>query len=278
MRSTIPEQVNQEMDHLAMLESQSIYILREAYRKFKKLAMLWSVGKDSTVLLWLARKAFLGHCPIPLVHIDTTLKIPEMIEFRDKIAQEWGVRLIVSTNTQALAEGMGPDKGRIVCCNSLKTEALQQLMAEHGFTALILGIRRDEEGTRAKERYFSPRDSNFEWNYKNQPPEFWDQFKTDFDENTHIRVHPILHWTEVEVWQYIRRENIPVVDLYFARNGRRYRSLGCAPCTGTVESNATTVDQIIDELLTTTISERSTRAQDQEDTYAMQKLRARGYM
>ena len=261
-----------------MLESQSIYILREAYRKFKKLAMLWSVGKDSTVLLWLARKAFLGHCPIPLVHIDTTLKIPEMIEFRDKIAQEWGVRLIVSTNTQALAEGMGPDKGRIVCCNSLKTEALQQLMAEHGFTALILGIRRDEEGTRAKERYFSPRDSNFEWNYKNQPPEFWDQFKTDFDENTHIRVHPILHWTEVEVWQYIRRENIPVVDLYFARNGRRYRSLGCAPCTGTVESNATTVDQIIDELLTTTISERSTRAQDQEDTYAMQKLRARGYM
>ena len=278
MRSTLPEQVNREMDHLDMLESQSIYILREAYRKFKKLAMLWSVGKDSTVLLWLARKAFLGHCPIPLVHIDTTLKIPEMIEFRDKIAQEWGVRLIVSTNTQALAEGMGPDKGKIVCCNSLKTEALQQLMAEKGFTALILGIRRDEEGTRAKERYFSPRDGNFEWNYKDQPPEFWDQFKTDFDEDTHIRVHPILHWTEVEVWQYIKRENIPVVDLYFARNGRRYRSLGCAPCTGTVESNATTVDQIIDELLTTTISERSVRAQDQEDTYAMQKLRARGYM
>ena len=278
MRSTLSEQVNQEMDHLDMLESQSIYILREAYRKFKKLAMLWSVGKDSTVLLWLARKAFCGHCPIPLVHIDTTLKIPEMIEFRDKIAQEWGVRLIVSTNTKALAEGMGPDKGKIVCCNALKTEALQQLMAEHGFTALILGIRRDEEGTRAKERYFSPRDNNFEWNYKDQPPEFWDQFKTDFDEDTHIRVHPILHWTEVEVWQYIRRENIPVVDLYFARNGRRYRSLGCAPCTGTVESNAVTVDQIIDELLTTTISERSVRAQDQEDTYAMQKLRARGYM
>ena len=278
MRSTLSEQVNQEMDHMDMLESQSIYILREAYRKFKKLAMLWSVGKDSTVLLWLARKAFFGHCPMPLVHIDTTLKIPEMIEFRDKIAQKWGVRLIVSTNTQALAEGMGPDKGRIVCCNSLKTDALQQLMAKEGFMALILGIRRDEEGTRAKERYFSPRDSNFEWNYKDQPPEFWDQFKTDFDEDTHIRVHPILHWTEVEVWQYIKRENIPVVDLYFARNGRRYRSLGCAPCTGTVESNATTVDQIIDELLTTTISERSVRAQDQEDTYAMQKLRARGYM
>jgi len=265
-------------DHMDDLENQSIYILREAYRKFKKLAMLWSIGKDSTVLLWLARKAFLGHCPIPLVHIDTKRKIPEMIEFRDKVASEWGVRLIVGQNDEALAEGMGPDNGRIVCCNALKTEALQQLMAREEFTALILGIRRDEEGTRAKERYFSPRDKNFEWNYKDQPPEFWDQFKTDFDKDTHIRVHPLLHWTEIDVWEYIKREQIPIVDLYFARNGRRYRSLGCAPCTGTVPSNAMTVDEGIDELRNTTISERSVRAQDQEDTYAMQKLRAKGYM
>lgn len=267
-----------DLNHLDTLENQSIYILREAYRKFKKLAMLWSIGKDSTVLLWLARKAFAGHCPIPLVHIDTTLKIPEMIEFRDRTAREWNLRLIVGKNDQALAEGMGPDKGRITCCNALKTEALQQLMAEKEFTGLILGIRRDEEGTRAKERYFSPRDKNFEWNYKDQPPEFWDQFKTDFDKDTHIRIHPLLHWTEIDVWRYIQRENILIVDLYFARNGERYRSLGCAPCTGKIKSNATNIDEIVEELRNTTVSERSVRAQDQEDTYAMQKLRAKGYM
>lgn len=265
-------------DTLDALENQSIYILREAYKKLRKLAMLWSIGKDSTVLLWLVRKAFLGYCPIPLVHIDTTFKIPEMIEFRDRTAREWNLRLIVGRNEQALAEGIGPEKGRIACCNALKTEALQQLMAREGFTALILGIRRDEEGTRAKERYFSPRDKNFEWNYKDQPPEFWDQFKTDFEKDTHIRVHPLLQWTEIDVWRYIKREQIPIVDLYFARNGERYRSLGCAPCTGKVKSNASTIDEIIEELRTTTVSERSVRAQDQEDTYAVQKLRARGYM
>jgi sulfate adenylyltransferase subunit 2 len=266
------------MEHLDALEQQSIYILREAYKKFKKLAMLWSIGKDSTVLLWLARKAFLGHCPIPLVHIDTTFKIPEMIAFRDTIASEWGVRLIVGKNQPALDAGMGPEKGRMECCSALKTEGLQQVMAEHGFTGLILGIRRDEEGTRAKERYFSPRDRNFEWNYKDQPPELWDQFKTDFDKDTHIRIHPLLHWTELDVWRYIAREHIPIIDLYFARDGKRYRSLGCWPCTGCVTSQATTIDEIITELQSTTTSERAGRAQDQAETYAMQKLRAKGYM
>jgi sulfate adenylyltransferase subunit 2 len=266
------------MDHLDALENQSIYILREAYKKFKKLAMLWSIGKDSTVLLWLARKAFFGHCPIPLVHIDTSLKIPEMIAFRDRVAKEWNLRLIVGMNTKALEEGMGPDKGRMVCCNALKTAGLQQIMEQYGYTGLILGIRRDEEGTRAKERYFSPRDKNFEWNYKDQPPELWDQFKTDFDKDTHIRIHPLLHWTEIDVWQYIKREEIPLVDLYFARDGERYRSLGCYPCTGRIKSNATTIDEIIEELSTINTSERAGRAQDQEDTYAMQKLRAKGYM
>jgi len=266
------------MDHLDALENQSIYILREAYKKFKKLAMLWSIGKDSTVLLWLARKAFLGHCPIPLVHIDTSLKIPEMIAFRDRVATEWNLRLIVGQNTKALDEGMGPDKGRMVCCNALKTEGLQRVMEEYNYTGLILGIRRDEEGTRAKERYFSPRDKNFEWNYKDQPPELWDQFKTDFDKDTHIRIHPLLHWTEIDVWHYIKREAIPIVDLYFARDGERYRSLGCYPCTGRIKSNARNIDEIIEELSTIKTGERAGRAQDQEDTYAMQKLRAKGYM
>jgi len=266
------------MEHLDTLENQSIYILREAYKKFKKLAMLWSIGKDSTVLLWLARKAFLGHCPIPLVHIDTSFKIPAMIAFRDRIVEEWDLRLVVGQNRQALADGMNPEKGRMVCCNALKTEGLQGLMEDKGYTGLILGIRRDEEGTRAKERYFSPRDKNFEWNYKDQPPELWDQFKTDFDKDTHIRIHPLLHWTEIDVWEYIKRERIPIIDLYFAKNGERYRSLGCYPCTGRIQSDAITIDEIIAELRTTTTSERSGRAQDQEDTYAMQKLRAKGYM
>ncbi|MHB9024820.1 MAG: sulfate adenylyltransferase subunit CysD [Armatimonadota bacterium] len=266
------------MDHLDALENQSVFILREAYKKFKKLAMLWSIGKDSTVLLWLARKAFFGHCPIPLVHIDTSYKIPEMIAFRDQIAREWNLRMIVGQNKEALDAGMCPAMGRLVCCTALKTEGLQQVMTEHGFTGLILGIRRDEEGTRAKERYFSPRDKNFEWNYKDQPPELWDQFKTDFDKDTHIRIHPLLRWTEIDVWKYIQREQIPIVDLYYARNGERYRSLGCAQCTGRIKSTATTIEAIIEELQSTNTSERAGRAQDQEDTYAMQKLRAKGYM
>jgi sulfate adenylyltransferase subunit 2 len=267
------------MDHLTELENQSIYILREAYKNFKNLAMLWSIGKDSTVLLWLARKAFLGHCPIPLVHIDTSFKIPQMIEYRDKYAKKWGLNLVVGQNKKALEEGMNHEKGRIVCCEALKTQGLSTVMEQEGYTGLILGIRRDEEGTRAKERYFSPRNKDFEWDFKDQPPELWDQFKTTFAEGTHIRIHPLLHWTELNVWEYIEREKIPIIDLYFANEeGRRYRSLGCAPCTGSIESKASNVREIIEELKDTTSSERSGRAQDQEDTYAMQKLRARGYM
>ncbi|MDH5457258.1 MAG: sulfate adenylyltransferase subunit 2 [Nitrospinota bacterium] len=267
------------MDHLTELENQSVYILREAYKNFKNLAMLWSIGKDSTVLLWLARKAFLGHCPIPLVHIDTSFKIPQMIEYRDRYAKEWGLNLVVGQNKKALDEGMNHEKGRDVCCDALKTQGLLQIMEQEGYTGLILGIRRDEEGTRAKERYFSPRNKDFEWDFKDQPPELWDQFKTTFAEGTHIRIHPLLHWTELNVWEYIEREKIPIIDLYFAnKEGRRYRSLGCAPCTGSIESKASNVREIIEELRDTTSSERSGRAQDQESTYAMQKLRAKGYM
>ena len=266
-------------DHLEELENQSVFIIREAYKKFKNLAMLWSIGKDSTVMLWLARKAFFGECPIPLVHIDTSYKIPAMIDYRDQKAKEWGLNLVVGQNRKALDEGMNHEKGRMVCCEALKTFGLQQTMEEHGYTGLMLGIRRDEEGTRAKERYFSPRDKNFEWNFKDQPPELWDQFKTTFVEGTHIRIHPLLHWTELNVWEYIERENIPIIDLYFSNSeGRRYRSLGCAPCTGSIESNASNVKEIVEELRATNVAERSGRAQDQENTYAMQKLRAKGYM
>lgn len=266
------------MDHLDILEAQSIFILRESYKKLGKLGMLWSIGKDSTVLLWLAKKAFFGHCPFPFIHVDTTYKIPEMIAYRDRMAKELNLDLIVHTNEEAIAQGMGPHMGRLVCCKALKTDGLQQVVNKYEFDGLILGIRRDEEGSRSKERVFSERNKDSEWDYTNQAPELWDQFKTDFPKGNHIRVHPLLQWNEIDIWSYIQRENIPLIDLYFAKNGKRYRSLGCAQCTGQIESNATTIDEIIEELKHTKVSERAGRAQDQEDAYAMQKLRKDGYM
>lgn len=266
------------MNHLDALEAQTIYILREAFNKIDKLAMLWSFGKDSQVVLWMARRAFFGHVPFPVVHIDTSFEPPEMLAFRDRIAAEWKLDLIVGRNEAALAEGMNHTRGRITCCTALKTEALKQTIAAHGFTGIIAGIRRDEEGTRAKERVFSPRASDGRYDSRNQPPEFWDHYMTDFPMGTHVRVHPLLHWTELDVWRYIKREGIPLVDLYFARNGQRYRSLGCAPCTGTVASSATTIDEIIAELQATRVPERAGRKQDQEAEDAFERLRAEGHM
>jgi sulfate adenylyltransferase subunit 2 len=266
------------MNDLDALENQSLYILREAFARIDKLAMLWSIGKDSNVLLWLARKAFFGHVPFPVVHIDTGCKLPEMITFRDGIIREWKLALVVGKNEKALADGMSPRQGRVACCQALKTDALKEVIRQNDFTGIIAGIRRDEEGTRAKERVFSPRGEHAEWNFRDQPPEFWDQFKTDVPPGATLRIHPLLHWTEIDVWRYIEREGIPVVDLYFARDGRRYRSLGCRPCTTPVESNAATIEDIIAELAETRVSERSGRAQDRESEDAFERLRANGYM
>src|SRR4051794_25290283 len=233
------------MDYLSKLENQSIYILREAFNKFENLAMLWSIGKDSTVLLWLARKAFFGHVPFPIVHVDTTYKIPSMIEYRDQLVKDWGLKLIVGKNEETLTAGDTFPLGkatRVECCTRLKKDGLQQVLHKHKFTGVIVGVRRDEEPTRAKERYFSPRDKHMEWHVEDQPPELWDQFKTDFEPGTHIRIHPLLHWTELDIWEYIARENIPVIPLYFAnKEGKRYRSIGCAPCTGTIDSRASNI-------------------------------------
>ncbi|NQV33111.1 MAG: sulfate adenylyltransferase subunit 2 [Phycisphaeraceae bacterium] len=265
------------MNRLDELENQSIFIIREAFYHYKQLALLWSIGKDSTTLLWLCRKAFFGEVPIPLLHIDTGYKFPEMYRFRDEYSKSWGMELLISRNEEAIAGGMGPEK-KLECCTALKTLGLKQAIAQHGFDALLLGIRRDEHGIRAKERYFSPRDEQFKWNYKDQPPELWDQYKSQVEERTHMRVHPLLHWTELDVWQYIKREQIPVTSLYFAKDGKRYRSIGCTPCCSPVPSEAKTVDDIILELETSNTSERAGRAQDKEDAYTMQKLRALGYM
>ncbi len=266
------------MNRLDKLENESITIFREAFRKFDKTGMLWSIGKDSNVMLWLARKAFFGNVPFPLLHIDTSYKIPEMIEFRDKMAKKWDLNLIVGQNTQAIKDGMSPDNGKVNCCSALKTKGLKDLIAAHKFTGVFAGIRGDEEGTRSKERIFSPRGNEGNWDIAVQPPEFWGQFNTDFPKGTHLRIHPILNWTELDIWRYIKRENIPVVDLYFAKNGKRFRSLGCSPCTTPIKSEAITVDEIITELEHTTEAERAGRAQDKETEDAFEKLRRDGYM
>ncbi len=268
-----------EENRLLELENEAVYMVREAYKKFKKPAMLWSMGKDSTALLWLVRKAFFGRVPFPLIHIDTTYKMPEMIKFRDEKAAAWGLDLKVVRNQAALKAGMSPASGgALKCCTALKTAALRELLKKEKYDAVFVAIRRDEEGTRAKERFFSPRGPGSEWNFKDQPPELWSQFQTDACEGGHVRVHPLLRWTEADVWKFIRKEKIQVIDLYFARNGRRYRSLGCVPCTAPVPSSAASVDEIIAELEGCGTSERAGRAQDKADDYAMQKLRVEGYM
>ncbi len=267
------------MDHLDELENKSIYIIREAHKQFKNIALLWSIGKDSTTALWLCRKAFFEKIPFPIMHIDTGFKFPEMYEFRDEWAKRLGLNLIIAKNQDALDKGMTCCMDdQMTCCKHLKTEALKQTIEKYKFKALIVGIRRDEHGVRAKERYFSPRDEEFRWNYKNQPPELWDQYKSKGEEDNHFRIHPLLHWSELDIWKYIKRENIPINTLYFAKNGYRYRSLGCTKATVPIKSDADTVDKIIAEIKNSKTSERSGRAQDKEKGYIMQKLRSLGYM
>jgi sulfate adenylyltransferase subunit 2 len=293
------------MDHLDQLESLSVHILREAYASFKNLGMLWSIGKDSTELLWLARKAFYGHVPFPLVHIDTNFKIPEMIQYRDRLAMEWGLEMVYGMNEEALQEKQTfPDGNvdRIACCRNLKTIALTNTLSgkwpryvlnhktgkyevyknTEPYTGVIVGVRADEEGSRSKERYFSPRDRENLWDLGDQPPEFWNQFKTDFPPGTHLRIHPLLDWTELNIWEYIERENIPTVSLYYNQgDGKRFRSLGCYPCTTPIESSSRNVREIIEELKSgglKNIAERSGRAQDKDDGGGLETLRRDGYM
>jgi sulfate adenylyltransferase subunit 2 len=265
------------MDYLDKLENDSIYLIREAYYQYKNTGLLWSIGKDSSTLLWLTRKAFFGEIPFPVIHIDTGHKFREMIEWRDLYADKWGLNLIVGSNS-GTSGSESRLNNKIACCHKLKTETLKNVIKENGFRALLLGIRRDEHGVRAKERFFSPRDSSFKWDYKNQPIELWSFYKAKAKEDEHIRVHPILQWREVDIWRYIRRENIPVIPLYFAKNGKRYRSIGCECCCSPVNSQADNLDLIIEELESSRQSERAGRAQDKEEANAMQKLRALGYM
>lgn len=253
------------------LEQKSIYVLREAKVKFKNLAVLWSMGKDSTTMLYLCRKAFFGKIPFPAIYIDNGADFKETYNFRDKLVKEWQIQLITAKAElkkdiiSGTAEGLN------------KAEALQRVLEEKKFDGLIVSIRRDEHGIRAKERYFSPRDKKFKWDFKNQPAEIFN-YVSDFKEASHVRVHPILHWSEIDIWRYTKEKNVPVNELYFSKNGKRYRSIGYPESTVPVNSEAKNLDEIIKELETTQTTERSGRSQDKEKEYVMQKLREMGYM
>jgi sulfate adenylyltransferase subunit 2 len=295
------------LTHLRMLEAESIHILREVYAEFQKPVMLYSIGKDSSVMVRLAQKAFYpGRIPFPLLHIDTTYKFREMIEFRDRFCAELGARLIVHTNRAAVAAGANPwDLGTSKCCGLLKTRALLDGLAEGGFDAAIGGARRDEEKSRAKERIYSFRDGHGQWDPKNQRPELWNLFNSRLNPGESIRVFPLSNWTELDVWQYIHLENIPIVPLYFAKERPmvvrkstlipveidvplvpgenaemvkcRMRSLGCSPCTGAIRSDADTLPKIIEEMMLFRRSERENRVIDFDQEGSMEIKKREGY-
>ena len=264
------------MDDLDWLESESIYILREARGRIDRLAMLWSLGKDSNVMVWLAKKAFLGRVPFPVMHLDTGLEFPETYAFRKRYAREWELELIADDcpPVEATDPTLSPNS-RVA---ARKTLGLAQALERYGFGGVIAGIRRDEQATRAKERVFSPRGGDGAWDFRDQPPEFWDLYNAEVPPGTHLRVHPLLHWTELDVWRYIRREGIPVVPLYFAREGKRFRSLGEIGITFPVDSHAADIDAIVEELEVTRTPERAGRAMDHDSEDAFERLRVAGYM
>lgn len=263
--------------YLDDLEARSLYILREAHNRVHPLAMLWSIGKDSNVLLWLIRKAFFGRVPFPLIQLDTGMELDEVYSFRDQLVKDWDLPLTVQDCPPE--EEMDQTLPPATRAAMRKTEGLRAVLEEGKYQGIIAGIRRDEQSMRAKERVFSPRTLDGDWDYKDQPAEFWDQYKTEFPDGCHVRIHPLLHWTEIDIWRYTKREDIPVVPLYFAgKDGKRYRSLGEKNITFPVESAAATIDDIIHELENTKTAERSGRAMDHETEGSFEKLRAKGYM
>ena len=295
-------------EHLAILEAESIEILREVVAEFERPVLLYSIGKDSSVLVRLAQKAFYpGPIPFPLLHVDTTYKFREMIEFRDRYAAEIGAELIVHTNTEAIAAGTQPFAvGTQRCCGLLKTKALLDAIALGGFTAAFGGARRDEERSRAKERVFSVRDAAGQWDPKRQRPEPWNLLNSALAPGETVRVFPLSNWTELDVWHYIELEQIPIVPMYFAAEREvvvrgetlslveqpfvpllpgdrvervrcRMRSLGCSPCTGAIRSDADTVAAIIDELIGTSTSERQLRVIDHDQDGSMELKKREGY-
>jgi sulfate adenylyltransferase subunit 2 len=295
------------LTHLRALEAESIHILREVVAEFQNPVMLYSIGKDSSVMVRLAQKAFYpGNIPFPLLHVDTTYKFREMIQFRDTFTREIGARLIVHTNWKAIEDGANPFRlGTQKCCHLLKTRSLLDALEEGGFDAAFGGARRDEEKSRAKERVFSFRDSQGQWDPKNQRPELWNLYNSRIDKGETIRVFPLSNWTELDVWQYIHLENIPIVPMYFAKERPmvvrgntlipveqdipllpgekpemvmcRMRSLGCSPCTGAIRSDADSVPKIIEEMMLFRRSERENRVIDHDQEGSMELKKREGY-
>nr|WP_220183822.1 sulfate adenylyltransferase subunit CysD [Marinobacterium marinum] len=296
------------LTHLKQLEAESIHIIREVAAEFDNPVMLYSIGKDSSVMLHLARKAFYpGKPPFPLLHVDTTWKFKEMIQFRDRMAEEAGMDLIVHINPEGVEMGISPFvHGSAKHTDIMKTQGLKQALNQYKFDAAFGGARRDEEKSRAKERVFSFRDKHHRWDPKNQRPELWNTYNTRVDKGESIRVFPLSNWTELDIWQYIHLEQIPIVPLYFSavrpvveRDGMlimvdderlpladgevpmmkniRFRTLGCYPLTGAVESDADTLPEIIQEMLLTTTSERQGRAIDHDSAGSMEQKKIEGY-
>ena len=296
------------LSHLQELEAEIIHIIREVAAEFENPVMLYSIGKDSSVMVRLAEKAFApGKVPFPLMHIDSRWKFREMIEFRDRYAKEHGWDLIVESNEEAFQNGVGPfTHGSKVHTDLMKTKALLDALNKHKFDAAFGGARRDEEKSRAKERIFSFRDQFNQWDPKNQRPELWDIYNSRVHKGESIRVFPLSNWTELDIWQYIRLENIPIVPLYYAKerpcveiDGNlimadderlpqelvplikprmvRFRTLGCWPLTGAVESTATNIEEIVEEMMTTTKSERTTRVIDFDQEASMEQKKREGY-
>ena len=296
------------LTHLQKLEAESIHILREVAAECENPVMLYSIGKDSAVMLHLAKKAFFpGNLPFPLLHVDTTWKFREMIAFRDEVAKEAGIKLLVYINQEGVRAGIGPfSHGSTVHTDVMKTQALRQALDHYGFDAALGGARRDEEKSRAKERIFSFRSAEHRWDPKQQRPELWRLYNTRKHKRESIRVFPLSNWTELDVWQYIHLERIPIVPLYYSqvrpvverdgllimvddarlplRKGEtpmakkvRFRTLGCYPLTGAIESEAETLPEIIREMLLTTTSERQGRAIDHDQSASMEKKKQEGY-
>ena len=293
-----------KLSHLKQLEAESIHIIREVVAEFENPVMLYSIGKDSSVMVRLAEKAFApGKVPFPLMHIDSKWKFKEMIDFREQYAKEHGWDLIVEYNKEAFEAGVGPfTHGSKVHTDMMKTQALLAALDKHKFDAAFGGARRDEEKSRAKERIYSFRDKFHQWDPKNQRPELWDIYNAKVHQGESIRVFPLSNWTELDIWQYIRLENIPIVPLYYAKERPvvnliladddrmpqelrdkaemkmvRFRTLGCYPLTGAVDSEAATIEEIVEEMMTTTKSERTTRVIDFDQEASMEQKKREGY-
>ncbi|MBN2532827.1 MAG: sulfate adenylyltransferase subunit CysD [Spirochaetales bacterium] len=267
------------MDYLDNLEQRSLYIIREAYSRYRNCALLWSTGKDSTAMLWIARKAFLGKIPFPVIHIDTTYNSKEVYTFREMYEKEWGLNLIIAQNKMAIEKGMGPEcNEKSECCEALKTIALKKTLEENSCNVLLAGIRGDEHEVLVREKGISRQCMDIFPDTRNMQATILDMYQSEIKTDNRLRIHPMIFWTVTDIWHYIKREKIPVLSRYFAHSGKRYKNIGCEPCCTPVDSTATTVKKIIKEHEDIRAAGKNGKTAEPEDAYTIQKLKSLGYM